>query len=75
MLNLKELRDGDTVLCRDGGKCWFVGLVSVGKLFHKKKCQCGGVNKIHKSHDILICKIFLLRKCQSGAGPDHTIVA
>jgi len=26
------------------------------------------VNRIHKSHGILICKRFLLRKCQSGGG-------
>ena len=24
--------------------------------------------QVHESHDILICKIFLLRKCQSGGG-------
>ena len=30
--------------------------------------QLFGVNRIHKSRGILICKIFLLRKCQSGGG-------
>jgi hypothetical protein len=38
----------------DSGKCSFVGLESVGEPF------------LHKSRGRLICKIFLLRKCQSG---------
>ena len=58
MLNLKELRDGVVQGWWEMFICWF-GV-----------CGNACVNKIHKSHDILICKIFLLRKCQSRGRSD-----
>jgi len=58
MSNSKELRDGVVQGRWEMFICWF------GVLWESLRQQ------IHRSHDILICKIFLLRKCQRTARPD-----
>ncbi len=55
MSNSKELRDG---VVEDGG--WTVRDIRV--------CEKARAFPTHESRGILICKIFLLRKCQSGGG-------